>query len=682
MYDDNVKSVGAGGNGRMQQAVDEWEKSAKSAAAQPEEYDDGNFDAEVKDIIKNKINKINENRVQFTESKPKRAAHDKKTEPPALPAIKTETAEEDDEPLDYESEEQGQEILLEQERLKFSLTLKFVGSFICALVLAFLAAVPALGIQVPPFMDVNTHPSIYLGINMALLILTGIVGFSVAVKGIVSLFTLRPDADSLTSLAFYAALLGGGFTLYSFAVSAVPFANLPATAVFSSCAAAGVALNLFGKIFYVSRVIHNFKFISEAENVKNGFIAAEPLPQIQAQNIMKTFNGMPVIAETKKVRFLTNYLEQSYSETPADSAAKIFAPVTLVAAAIAAALEFLINSDAAGSVTVFTAICCVASPLLFEMGISVPLFRSGKQLLKQQAFVTGCETILDFGGTDAAVAEGSLIFPEHSASIYSVKTFSGHDIDNAVLYATSIACEAKSPLSGALMGIFADVGSGKKLLKTVEKLVYEDEKGLSAIIDGKVVLLGNRGILRHHMVESPSRDFELRYTANGKDIAYLAIDGKICAMFVIDYDLDDDSADAIHSLRHYGIRLLVKSSDPNITPQLIEERSDVPADNTVILGAREMSILEGDKGGGKAKSGLAFKNLSGYAAALVSCVKLKGSLRANTVLQVALSAVGVLLVAYCTFFGGGAAAITPAYVLAFQAICAVPVLLISLFRRC
>jgi Cu+-exporting ATPase len=301
--------------------------------------------------------------------------------------------------------------------------------------------------------------------------------------------------------------------------------------------------------------------------------------------------------------------------------------------------------------------------------------------VKQKALVTGCDTVLQYGSTDVLVADGSLIFSSRNIRIHSVKTLSGHDIKEAVLYASSIACAGKSPLSDALMGIFADVGSSRKLLKVCEKIVYENERGLSAIIDGKVVLLGNRGILRHHLIEAPSRDFEIRNTSIGKDIVYLAIEGEICAMFIVSYEADTKMASVLRKLHRFGIKLLIESTDPNITPLLLEEKCGLVVENAETLGAREMQILGEPVNDGSRQAGLAFMDLDGYVSAALSCIKLKGSIKANTTSQIIFSIFGIILVAYTAFFAGGIGAVTPLLILAFQTLCAVPVLLIMLFRR-
>ncbi len=690
MYDVHGKSVG-GDKGKIQEAVEKWEKAAnESAPDMPEIKSNGEADDAISEKIKNNIQKINKAKSAFADTDSTQSADkaenilsDEKTE--TIEAAVAEPLSQDfDKPVrvnsaaeienTFESEDQFDEMLSDQSNLIFSFAARFIGCLLCTILLIWFALAPVVKTPLPPYADIGSNPSGYMAVNLILLLLTGILGFSVAVKGIASLFTLKPDADSLTSLSFYAALINVVYMLCSGASAD------SATAIFSSCAAACVTFNLFGKIFLITRVKNNLKFAERLHN-KDGFYAANQVEPEAAQNIFRTFQGVPLIIRPEKVKFLESFMEQSYMESIADKTSRVQSPIVLVAAICAAAGEILLKGQIAGAVTVFSAICCIASPLMLEAGVAVPFYRACKKLVKKKALVTGCGTVSQFGGADVIIADGNLIFPGHNIKIHRVKTFAGHDINEAVLYASSIACAGKSPLLTAFMGIFADAGSGRKLIKECEKIVYEDEKGLCAIIDGRVVLLGNRGILRHHLIETPSRDFEIKNTGGGKDIVYLAIDGKVCAMFVVSYDTDSNITSIFRKLRRYGIQLLIESTDPNINPLLIEEKCGLVADNTEVLGAAEMQNLKESVNDGGRQAGLAFSDLGGYVSSVLSCIKLNGSMRACTVLQILFSLFGILMVVYAAFFAGGIGKITPVFVLAFQFLCAVPVLLIMLFRR-
>lgn len=687
MYDVHGKSVDGENKGRMQQAVDAWEESAKLTAGKKTANVDDNtaVSTDIKSVISSNIKEINANKKKNAEKNIVYSNSGCATQPGSYKDgrdVDQNFIDRRTKVIENENDESGdpmEKIVDDQDDLKSSLLLRFVGCLICTIGLVWFAIAPQLKIELPPFINITKHPSYYISANMILLVLVGIIGFPVAVKGIASLFTFKPDTDSIASLSFYAALIGGAYTLYNYSVCAVPPEGLLATAMFTACAAASIAFNLLGKVFLVARVKRNLEFIGENES--DGFYAASLVEPQKAKEILRTFEDTPTIAIAQKAKISDDILEESYEQTPSDYASRILAPTALFFAVIMAVCEVLLKNDIPGAFTAFTAICCVASPLLLEIGVSVPFYRSCKRLLKQQTLLTGCGTVSQFSVTDAVVADANLLFSENAARIISIKTFSNFSIDEAVVYASSIAYEGNSPLMGAFMGMFADASLGEKLRKEAEKIVYEDERGLSAIIDDKVVLLGNRGLLRHHLIDTPSRDFELRSADNGKDVVYLAVDGKLCAMFIVEYGLGESQSSVFRRLHRYDVYLLIESSDPNITPLLLEEKCGAPVDSAAVLGAKEMQVLGRAKRSFGETSGLAFKNIVGYANGIISCIKLRGTFKANTMLQTVLSVVGMLIVAYCAIFAGGIASVAPAYILTYQLICAVSVLLISLFRR-
>ena len=58
------------------------------------------------------------------------------------------------------------------------------------------------------------------------------------------------------------------------------------------------------------------------------------------------------------------------------------------------------------------------------------------------------------------------------------------------------------------------------ILPAVDSLVYEQEMGLSGWVSGRRVLVGNRRLLENHGVDVPSRDYESRYTHDGRELVY------------------------------------------------------------------------------------------------------------------------------------------------------------------
>ncbi|HEX2938215.1 MAG TPA: hypothetical protein VHO66_04775 [Ruminiclostridium sp.] len=660
MYDVQGKPTGEkNGHGRMQQAVEEWTKSAQEdKISRLSKEIKSNIDAggEINSEVKTDTEDIDKTRV-FSKCE---FINDNFTSP--LPK--------DNEAKTVKPGDELDDVKADQEDYLKKLIVRFTISIFIALILVGISVVPN---SLPSYINAGRFPIAYISLNLILLLITGIINFSTSFKGIVQLFTFRPDSDSIVSLSFYGALIGILYSLYSYTFLSMPPAGVSTTAIYASCAALGISFNLLGKVFYVARVKNNLGLLEKIETA----YSAVSVKEDDADLLMPAFDGTASIVKIKKTDSLTGFIDKSYEASPSDRTSRVYAPLTLAAALVSTGLYALLR-DAGGAVTVFCALCSISSPLLFELGVSIPFYRTCKRLVNHGSILTGCADVMKFGGADAIAADGSFIFSEKGTKIIGIKTFHKAKIEESLLYASSISEAGKSPLSSAFLDIFADVGIGKKLLKKVDRIIFEDNKGLYAVIENKDVLLGNRQLMHHHMVDTPSRDYEMRYAVNGRDVVYLAVDGHVCAIFIVEYGIDDDTCDELYRLNRYGVDVLVETSDPNITPQLLEEKSGLDSENITILDFREMKVLDKYETEDSAEAGIVIKDMAGYVESIISCIKLKGTLWANTVLQVILSSLGILFAVYLEFTG---ITVSSVLIIGYQLLCAVPVLLIGLLRR-
>lgn len=554
-----------------------------------------------------------------------------------------------------------------QQEILTRLVVRFVLCGLLALALLALAVAPAAGAALPSFLDPAGSKAgavLYLSLSLSLLLIEGAVGFSVAFLGIGSLFTLRRDVDSIASLAYYAALL----------VLALGLPSGSATnAAFGASAGLCVAFNFLGKIFHVACVRRALALKEGMED--EAFQAAALVEPRASALVMRPFKGTPVLLTGLKGKALGADAEALYAPTPADAAGRVLSFAALLAALLgASAAYFLLHDGLPEAAGVFATVCCAAAPLLFEAGVSVPFCLAGKKLAKNGAYLAGYGEISRFGGVDAVTVDAAQLFPKGTVRMLGVKSYGDADLAAAVLYAASVAAEGESPLAPALTGVFADTGH-RPALRLCSEISYEDECGLCAVVDGRPVLLGNRTLLRHHGVEAPPRETELHHTENGHSVAYLAVDGALCAMFILDYDGGDEQIAALRRLRRCGIHALVCSTDPNITPLLLEEKFGVSDLEDTVLGAREMQLL-GRACPPVSRAETAFSTLGGLAAAAYACVRLRGTFWAQAALQTVLALAGAAFVLGTLFTGAPQPA--PLQVLGYQGLCALPVLLIML----
>lgn len=112
-------------------------------------------------------------------------------------------------------------------------------------------------------------------------------------------------------------------------------------------------------------------------------------------------------------------------------------------------------------------------------------------------------------------------------------------IDDAFLYTAAVVIKS----GGALSDVFDSVILSKRdILPPVESLVYEEKLGCSCWINNQRVLVGNRDLLSKHNVTPPSEDEEKKFLKSGRQVIYLAVEGKTAAGFSVEYKPNGDIA--------------------------------------------------------------------------------------------------------------------------------------------
>ena len=73
----------------------------------------------------------------------------------------------------------------------------------------------------------------------------------------------------------------------------------------------------------------------------------------------------------------------------------------------------------------------------------------------------------------------------------------------------------------------------------------------------------------------PELDFEKQYVSGSKQVIYLAVERQLMAMFILTYEPDRKMALEIQRLEENGIAMIVRTLDPNITPEFLAKRFDL-----------------------------------------------------------------------------------------------------------
>lgn len=408
---------------------------------------------------------------------------------------------------------------------------------------------------------VSFAPAAYAILNFIL------VGFSLFINRIAVLSGLTPlvkfkgNSDTAVAVGSVAAMIQ---TIVSFFC----IGDLSSFNINYYCVIVLLAffVNNFGKLIMVLRVKDNFKFISSkgqkyAAKIYNNESVAN-------QMLSGTASDKTIIAYQHKTKFPSNFLKISYAPDPSEDLASKLAPITTITAIIVTLIYGIVKVSFTDAVNAFALMTAVAIPVATLVSVNLPVRILCKKLLSFGAMLSGYPSIKQFCDSTAIMIDANELFPADSIQLDGIKTYEEYNVDESLLCGIAVLKEAQNPIANAFETVVAETNG---TLPEVESVLYEDEMGLVGWIKSERILVGSRKLLEKYNVETPSIEYEEKYTSNGKQVTYLSRAGRLVAMVVTRYHADQELKTELHRAEANGISFLIRTTDYNITNDLIAE---------------------------------------------------------------------------------------------------------------
>lgn len=179
--------------------------------------------------------------------------------------------------------------------------------------------------------------------------------------------------------------------------------------------------------------------------------------------------------------------------------------------------------------------------------------------------------------------------------------------------------------------------------------------GISGWVDNKLLFIGNRTLMEAHGIEVPSVEVDRKILRKGLFPVYVATENKACALITVRYTVRPDIARELRRVSALGVTMLINSSDPNMTEEMICDYFGLYEDSVKVMSAAGCHMYKNAVTPNESCfAPAAYKgNPMGLAAIIGNAGKIKKSNLTLTVLYVVLSVLGAVLFAYMSFDGSG-----------------------------
>ena len=266
-----------------------------------------------------------------------------------------------------------------------------------------------------------------------------------------------------------------------------------------------------------------------------------------------------------------------------DRVVRYFVP-TVVAVALAALVGWIVVGNLPQAILAFIAVLIIACPC--AMGIATPaalmvgvgkgaeagiLIRSAEYLEEAQRLTT---VVFDKTGT---LTRGEPAVTD----VVAVGEHSGENAEAEVLrLAASAEAGSEHPLGEAIVRRATMDGLAPG---TPERFEAIPGRGVRVLIEGRQVLLGNRGLMQQMDVPlGPAVEPQLRaLEEDGKTAMLLAVDGCLAGLIAVADTIKEHAREAVDALRHLDVEVVMLTGDNERTAHAIARQAGI---NRVIAG--------------------------------------------------------------------------------------------------
>lgn len=420
---------------------------------------------------------------------------------------------------------------------------------------------------------------------------------------------------------------------------------------------------LIGKRDKYKRIFKNFRAIANHD-------AKYAVDLISDQTATRTMAGDSIegdilLAAGRKTVNVNDFVKHSYSPQPHSNIMSVCAYIALAAAVIIFGATLYLSSDAMLAVNTFSLILLLGCPLAVTLIDTLPLWLTAKKLSYYHAMLAGHSSAQALSQVNAVAVDCHDLFPKGCVQLSGIKPLSPNKLDETIMYA-AVLCEA---MGNPLAPVFRKIANTSEEPDSPlsDSIKYEYRMGLSGWVNDCQLLIGNRTLMQAHSVSIPPLEADRAILKNGYFPVYVARDGVACVLLAISYKPNSEITYELRRLCNNGITLLINSTDPNITADMICDYFGLYKECVKIMHSDGACVYKEITNYQESTSAHASysSSICGLLGAVTAASKIKNLTVVMLIIYIIFAVAGIALTAVLSFLGN-INTFTTVYALLFQ----------------
>ncbi len=321
--------------------------------------------------------------------------------------------------------------------------------------------------------------------------------------------------------------------------------------------------------------------VQAGEQVISGCINGDNLLRVRAD---KSYDDSTVMQILEMVENAAS--KKSVTENFITRFAKYYTPAVVIGAVILAFIPPLISGNFTGEFGKWVLRACtflvISCPCALVISVPLAFFGGIGAASKKGVLVKGSNYLEMMAAIDTLVSDKTGTLTEGRFRVSSVTAAGGYTEEEVLKYAAAAEAGSSHPIAAAI----ADACSDKFPISEIKDEENFAGKGIRAEVNGRSVLVGNRGLLADKGIELPDADA-------GGTCCYVAIDGIFAGVIVVSDMPKAEAKQAVSDILSSGVRKIVMlTGDSESAAKSIAEELGLSEYRSELLPQDKVFIVE------------------------------------------------------------------------------------------
>lgn len=264
----------------------------------------------------------------------------------------------------------------------------------------------------------------------------------------------------------------------------------------------------------------------------------------------------------------------------ADKISAIFVPTVLIIAVITFLLWFnfapgLVAEEMRVSYALVTmmTVLIIACPCALGLATPISIMVGVGKAAEFGVLIRNGEALQTAGKLNAVVLDKTGTITKGQPTVTSIINYGEWQQDDVLMFAASIEKGSEHPLAEAIVSAADEKGI---TLFNSQSFSAVAGHGVTANIDGRMVLLGNAALMQKNNIDfAPAEAEAQRLAEQAQTPMYLAVDQQLAGIISVADPIKEDSARAIKALHRLGIKVVMLTGDNKHTAKAVAQQLSI-----------------------------------------------------------------------------------------------------------